>query len=409
MKFLVIVQDLRVSGTSEGIVSRSFLAKLRIAYPKAIIDVLYLKHHPSEDDLHLLPVNSINQKIVNTTIPNYIKWINRISRRFFNHLCVENFIHKQYAIEIKKIDYSLYDHIMIRSAGLAHESILAMHNLPILKHSIVCFHDTYPLPWYLGKPDKVTANDTLRLQKIIQVVQQAKACCASAYYTSKDLQFLYASNKFFYTLPHQFDISAFDLTTTAKVRKKERKIQISYHGSLMLSQDVFSVLEAFQEICSESDTIKNNVEFVLRVKGQGISELKNFAVKSDNIWVLDTLNFSNSANEQICESDINLILETGPYYCNLLVGKAAFLASIGKPVFIIAPLRSELRRHTKNNLYIATMHDKKEIKQKLEHLILNRLDSNEAVYPFGDYFSDENFKKMLDKIISEEQIKTLLN
>ena len=33
MNFLVIAQDLRVSGTSEGVVSRSFLAKLRMAYP----------------------------------------------------------------------------------------------------------------------------------------------------------------------------------------------------------------------------------------------------------------------------------------------------------------------------------------------------------------------------------------
>ena len=400
MKFLVIVQDLRVSGTSEGIVSRSFLGKLRTIYPEAIIDVLYLKHHPSDDDLHLLPVNFIKQKIVSTTIPNYIKWINRLSRRFFNHLYAENFIHKQYAKEIKKINYSLYDHIMIRSAGLAHETILAMNNLPILKHSILYFHDSYPLPWYLGNLHRVTKNDTLRLQKIIQVVQQAKACCASAYYTSKDLQFLYASNKFFYTLPHQFDISAFDLTKTTKVRKKERKIQISYHGSLMLSQDVFSVVEAFQEICSESDNIKNNVEFVLRVKGQGIRELKKLAVKSDNILVLDTLNFSNSANEQISESDINLILETGPYYCNLLVGKAPFLAAIKKPILSISPERSELRRLL-DKPFIASYANKEEIKQKLENLILNRMKSNEAVYPFGDYFSDENFKIMLEKILSD--------
>ena len=45
MKFLVIEQDLRVSGTSQGIISRSFLAKLRLAYPQSIIDVVYLKQY----------------------------------------------------------------------------------------------------------------------------------------------------------------------------------------------------------------------------------------------------------------------------------------------------------------------------------------------------------------------------
>jgi hypothetical protein len=29
------------------------------------------------------------------------------------------------------------------------------------------------------------------------------------------------------------------------------------------------------------------------------------------------------------------------------------------------------------------------------------MNSDKAVYPFGDYFSDENFKKMLDKILTE--------
>ena len=38
-------------------------------------------------------------------------------------------------------------------------------------------------------------------------------------------------------------------------------------------------------------------------------------------------------------------------------------------------------------------------KQKLENLIVNRMNSDEAVYPFGDYFGDENFKVMLDKVL----------
>lgn len=69
MKFLVIAQDLRVSGTSEGVVSRSFLAKLRMAYPSAVIDVLYLKIHEGEDELSLLPVDSIKSHLINLKSP----------------------------------------------------------------------------------------------------------------------------------------------------------------------------------------------------------------------------------------------------------------------------------------------------------------------------------------------------
>ena len=47
------------------------------------------------------------------------------------------------------------------------------------------------------------------------------------------------------------------------------------------------------------------------------------------------------------------------------------------------------------------IHNKEEIKQKLENLIINRMNSDEEVYPFGDYFGDENFKMMLDKVLFE--------
>ena len=55
---------MRVSGTSQGIISRSFLGKLRKAYPESIIDVVYLKQAPSDDQLELLPVDNIEEHIL---------------------------------------------------------------------------------------------------------------------------------------------------------------------------------------------------------------------------------------------------------------------------------------------------------------------------------------------------------
>ena len=75
IKFLVIEQDLRVSGTSQGIISRSFLSKLRKAYPEAVIDVVYLKQAPSNDQLELLPVNSIEEHVLNLKIPLHDPYI----------------------------------------------------------------------------------------------------------------------------------------------------------------------------------------------------------------------------------------------------------------------------------------------------------------------------------------------
>lgn len=396
MKFLIITQDLRVSGTSQGIIERSFLSKLRAVYPDAIIDVLYICTHSHDDSLDVLPVNSINKKVVNTKIPFHIKWMNRISRRFFNSLLAENYIHQQYANEIKKVDHTLYDHIMVRSAGLDHETVLAMHNLPVLKHSIVNFHDPYPYAWYKGKADRITSNEFKRLQKVIEIVNDAKGCCASAYFMAKDLQYLYASDKYFHTLPHQFSFAGFDLSNTSQVRKKSKKIQISYHGALMFGRNIFILVEAFKQLMNEYSWIKNDVEFVLRIKGEGIKKLKEQNIDIENIVILDTLDFSNSSNEQIHESDINIILENGPYYSNILGGKVPFLFSLDKKVLIASPERSELRKYLKDYPYLYDMNDLEDAKSKLlEALISDNLHNTIA----KELFSDKNFKNSLDMIL----------
>lgn len=404
MKFLIIEQDLRVSGTSQGIISRSFLAKLRIAYPQSIIDVVYLKQRHSEDDLPLLPVDSIKTYVLNLEIPFFTKWLNKIYWRLFHVSLTRNHIHKVYGSYIAKIDYHNYDHIFIRSAGIDHETILGTKDLPILKKAIVNFHDPYPLFWYAGSTSKLTSLELFKLKEMYEVVTQSKRCMSSATLMSEDLQSLYGCRKKFYSLPHQFQESVFDLSDVSSVLKKNKKILISYHGAIQFGRNIDILLDAYIELLENNTTYKDTTEFVLRLRGQHNKRLLEKYKLAKNIVVLNTLNFSNSCNEQLQEADINIILENGPLYCNILVGKAPFLAAIRKPILSISPERSEMRRIIKDTQFIASCTDKEEIKQKLENLIVNRMNSNEAVYPFGNYFSDENFKIMLDKILFESSV-----
>jgi hypothetical protein len=399
MKFLIIEQDLRISGTSQGVISRSFVAKLRKAYPKGIIDVVYLKQNASDDQLHLLPVDHIETHVLNLKIPFFTKLVNKFYWRLFHVSLNERYIHNAYASYIAKVEYESYDHIFIRSAGIEHEIILATHNLPILKKAIVNFHDPYPLPWYVGSQKTLSNIEFFRLRKIIEVVEQAKTCTSSAHLMSNDLQYLYASKKTFYTLPHQYDEGVFDLSDKECVLKKTKKVTISYHGAIMFGRNADIVLDAYKELVKKNETYKEYTEFIMRLKGSDNLRLRNKYASIKNIQIFDTLNFSNSSNEQIHETDIAIILENGPLYCNILVGKAPFLASYKKPILSISPKRSELRNCIIDQKYIAAMDNKEEIKFKLEQLIINRMSSNEEVFPFGDYFSDKNFKKCLDDIL----------
>lgn len=399
MKFLIIEQDLRVWGTSQGIISRSFLAKLRMSYPEAVIDVEYIKPDSSEDSLDLLPIDAIQTHVLNLQVPFFTKWFNKIYWRMFHVSLVVEHIHKVYADVIAKIDYQNYDHIFIRSAGIDHEVILACKDLPILKKAIVNFHDPYPLFWYAGTKSPLTNLELFKFKKMHSVVSQAKTCMSSARHMAEDLQYLYGSQKKIYHLPHQYDASVFDLTDVSTVLKKNKKVLISYHGAIMFGRNIEILLDAYIELI-ESDTIyKENTEFVLRLKGVDLKKMAQKYSAIPNIQVFGMLSFSNSCFEQTHEADINIILENGPLYSNTLVGKAPFLASISKPVFVLAPARSEMRSILDENQYIANYSNKEEIKSKLEKLIQSRLDSNEPVNPFGDYFSDGKFKILLDAIL----------
>lgn len=395
MKFLVIAQNLKVSGASEGIVSRSFLAKLRKAYPESVIDVLYLKNYSSEDQLHLLPVDSIQSHVLNLKPPFLIKWGNRISWRLFHISLYDRYIHKLYGSYISKIKHEQYDHVFIRSSGLNHETLLGARDLPILKKSIINFHDPYPFFWYQGSHHELSGVELFRLKTMYKVVQQAKVCISTAQLMSNDLEFLYGSRKKFYTIPHQFDSSVFDLTDIHKVRPKQKKLTIAYHGSIQFGRKINTLLDAYASLVSENTIFKKETEFVLRLGGGDVNALRDNYNDCENIVILPTLNFSNSAYEQTHIADINVILENGPLYCNILVGKAPFLASLRKPVFCVSPERSELRKIIKDPMLLSNNWDETDIKIKLSVLIESRMNSTEPVLPFGDYFSEFNFESAL--------------
>ncbi|MFV8440715.1 hypothetical protein [Flavobacterium sp. LB2P44] len=403
MKFLVIVQNLKVSGASEGIVSRSFLAKLRMTYPESAIDVLYLKNHNSEDQLDLLPVNSIQSHVLNLKPPFLIKWLNRISWRLFHISLYDRFVHKLYGSYISKIKHEQYNHVFIRSSGLNHETLLGARDLPILKKAIINFHDPYPFFWYQGSHHALSGVELFRLKTMYKVIQEAKCCVSTAQLMSNDLEFLYGSRKKFYTIPHQFSTSVFDLTDIQMVRPKQKKLTIAYHGSIQFGRKIDTLLDAYAALVTENATIKAETEFVLRLGGGDVNTLRDYYKSCTNIVILPTLNFCNSAYEQTHIANINVILENGPLYCNILVGKAPFLATLNKPVFCVSPERSELRQIIKDPKLIANGEDEVDVKVKLEALIKKRLVSNEPVDCFGDYFSDSRFKQILSLILTDRK------
>ncbi|GHA50406.1 hypothetical protein GCM10007103_33970 [Salinimicrobium marinum] len=363
--------------------------------------MLYLRNHHNDDKLHLLPIDHLEQHYIDPKIPASTKFINRFYWRVTGiSLNKEKHVGK-YRKHIQKIDPEQYDHIFIRSSGLEHETILAAAGLPILKKAVINFHDAFPVFWDTGSK-LVLDNLTLQgLKKMWKVVITAKKCMSPSKMLSEDLQHLFGTNKAFYTLPHQFESSAFDIKSAIGVRAKKKQVTISYHGALQFARNINFLLDAYLELINENPLYKEKTEFVLRVKGAHSTGVINKYQDSPNLIFLGGLNFESSAFEQANETDILIILENCAPHSNILVGKAPFLSFLKKPILSLSPGRSEVRRIVGTGDFVASCNDQHEIKLKLSFLIDRILGGETEAEPFSDYFSDENFKKSILNILKD--------
>lgn len=400
MRILVIVQDLRISGTSEGIVSRSFLTKLRKTYPHSRIDVVYLKNHQNNDSLEHLPVDTIEQHYIPYKIPAAVIWINKFYWRAFGKNLKDRFLIQKYRNVIKKLKFQEYEHIFVRSSGQGFEGILALKGLPILKKSIINFHDPYPVLWDTGNRWDISNTEVNKLKMMWSIVSQAKRCITPAVLLSHDMQHLYGTTRKFFTLPHQYDKDAFPASGRGKMREKKKQVTISYHGAVQLGRNMDILLDAYLELLEAKPAYLEKTEVILRIRGNHTDRLRT-KYEHPNIEILDTLDFCGSAAEQKLGTDILLVLENCAPHSNILVGKAPFLASLNKPILSLSPLRSEMRNIIQGDKYIANCQDRQEIKVKLESLIVDCLQNNNSATPFGDYFAEERFRHNLDPILVE--------
>lgn len=400
MKFLIIVQDLRFTGTSEGIVSRSFISQLRMAYPKAVIDVFYIKSHSSHEYNELLGADSIEEHTISPKIPFITKWLNKIYWRLFNESLRERYIQKLYKKRIASIDYTSYNNVFIRSSGLEYETLLACKDLPILKKAIINFHDPYPNFWDPGSNIVLSKLELYRLKRMKEVVNKAKVCISPSGYLSRDLSILYGSNKVFKTLPHQFNESAFDFEIADDVRLKQKKCTISYHGTVQLGRDMDLVLDAYIDCVNKNDDIKENTEFILRLKSNQYNRLKTKYKHVSNIIILEANDFSSSYVEQSEQSDILIILENNGSYSNILPGKIPVVDATGRQVFCICPKESETRRVVQGKDFIATTTNHNEVSLKLGALIVKQLNGEQVISPFATYFSINKFREDINHILN---------
>jgi hypothetical protein len=389
-----------VSGTSEGIVSRSFIERLRELFPKAYIQVAYTRTHISEDHLSLLPIDLLEVFNIPLKPSAPVKWMNRITRIIFGFYFYEWFISQKFRKALRKINCDDFDYIFVRSAGLKYELIRALRGTQLLSKSIINIHDPFPLFWYPDSGKALKNTDIFEFKQMREVLlTSAKIICPSKK-LSKDLRLLYVLDKKIYILPHQFSKSVFPkLTNIEKAFNKKKRFTICYHGSIQFGRDLRILLDAYMCLIENSHELKNLTEMVLRLKSNEVFALQS-EYNSENVRVLEGVEFATALYEQEEIADINILLDNGRVYSNVLVGKAPVLASTGNAVLVLTPLDSELRDIISDNSFVANSGDKIDIQRKLLHLINATIESQMNQDIFQGYFSTDEFNKSISSVIS---------
>jgi hypothetical protein len=389
-----------VSGTSEGIVSRSFIERLRELFPKAYIQVAYTRTHISEDHLSLLPIDLLEVFNIPLKPSAPVKWMNRITRIIFGFYFYEWFISQKFRKALRKINCDEFDYIFVRSAGLKYELIRALRGTQLLSKSIINIHDPFPLFWYPDSGKALKNTDIFEFKQMREVLlTSAKIICPSKK-LSKDLRLLYVLDKKIYILPHQFSKSVFPkLTNIEKAFNKKKRFTICYHGSIQFGRDLRILLDAYMCLIENSHELKNLTEMVLRLKSNEVFALQS-EYNSENVRVLEGVEFATALYEQEEIADINILLDNGRVYSNVLVGKAPVLASTGNAVLVLTPLDSELRDIISDNSFVANSGDKIDIQRKLLHLINAIIESQMNQDIFQGYFSTDEFNKSISSVIS---------
>lgn len=394
-RFLIIEEDLRLSGTSQGIISRSFIGYLNKCRVADVIDVIYIHRHRIEEGLFdLLPINNISCHFIKTAPNLLVRFINKVLRLIGYHLFYDDFIEKKIRVLYNKVEVTNYDYILVRSTGYDCLSIRGLKNSHIIDKAIIFFNEPYPVAFSAGRNKSIQNLDLFRLKRMQEIVRYSGAC-VSTKYLGQDLQFLFGSSKKFFELPHVFDHSVFPFDIESN--QDSDNITIGYHGSTNSGRDITVILDAFVDLLGSDDLFDLPIEFILRIKSENMAVLVERYKKVSQIKFLPLVNSVEALTEQINKVNINIMIENGPLYSSSLLGKAPILAYANKPFLCVSPLRSELREIIKNEFFIAGF-DKNEIIEKLKHLII-QYDKLNPPLSFKDYFDLPSFQKHMNSIL----------
>ena len=395
MKTLIVCEALDLKGSSEGIVSNSFIRKYLKLFPDKKVDIIWIDTrnkgvNPKVEDYDF----KFKYIHIGFKVHRIVTKLNAGVNRVFNKNTINNFKIKKIKKVISEIDFDSYNNIYFRSAGIEYFLFQALEDNKYLNKISLNFHDPYPASLYPGTNTKFSKQDFNSIMIFRKIVKNAKFVFSPSHYLSSDLGFLYS--RVFEVIPHQFDESIFNSMPVDQINELDCNFYyITYHGAIQHNRNLDLVLEAFCEICSKNEMVSRKVKFVIRSNGGEVKFLKEKYITNKNILFLNTVDARESYLEQKKYSSLSVILETNGEYSNILGGKVPMLASIDTRILCISSSISEMRNVLKDSPDDIVFYDLADIRIKLEKKLFEIINNEKLKPSLKKYFSNDVFKEKI--------------
>jgi len=299
-----------------------------------------------------------------------------------------------------------YDLVLTLSKGASFRTHYAILKSPSFHSKWMSYiHDPYPFHLY---PDPYNWDEPGYLKKIDFFKEMAERCRWVAYPSMYLQEWMESHYEKFrdkgVIIPHQLR----EDTKTAKLPEyfDATKFNLLHAGNLMKQRPPFALINGFSEFLRSNPKAKNDARLLLIGRASYHKEkLDQLDSQISELYLSDGVVKYLTVLKMQKEASVNIILESKAEFSPFLPGKFPHCMAAEKPILILGPKKSEVRRVLGENYpYVAEADDMLKIAGLIEELYQKwKSDPQELIFSRNDiksYLSATFLKKQIDIILN---------
>jgi len=266
---------------------------------------------------------------------------------------------------------------------------------------IAYIHDPYPMHWY---PKPYTWKESGFENKEAFMKKVADKCTVTAFPSQLLMEWM--GNKFapFYNkgivIPHQIDSSIGALELKGNFNLEKNKFTVLHAGNLLQARNPRALVEGFIKFKEKLPLA--NTQLILLGPAPFV---KTFLEEQSALYsFIQIIPENKPFNEVLAlqhKVDVNIILEAKAEFSPFLPGKFPHCIQAEKPILILGPIKSEVRRLLGAKYpYWSPRDDSQRIASTIQQLYNNWLEGNKHLIreDLKKYLSERYLKEVIDSL-----------